>query len=647
MNTGVVTRRWDGLGGRLQALLNAWSVARSLEVDFRFAWPRNDFIELREPLELFSATFLERFEITEAAAADAVRRPDLNRLSIPEARELFRADAVALLEVDEIFEVFAFAGESAEVAQRRFAAGLGEIGWSAAARSLIQSVAQQSAEHGYAALHIRAGDIVTGDWRQFVPVDKYLPTPLVEFAITELAGPDHRPVVIVSDNEPYVRHLKSRFLMLRSPADLVPDYAQLTCAQRAFADIMILAQARQLAGPCQSAFSRLAAHLGHLPLPRINEWVAEGNALGLLRDRFVRAEKEGHPPEMLRPLLARDICWFLDVFSDDCTPAEQYTLADRAVRFDPDFCGALNRSALARARAGDRQGSEAMSDQARVLAARAHRHADPMVESLATTIASTTLLQSITEPGSAPRTTAVSLLSRIYHFCRGPTRNAVLEEARRTLAECQKLAPYQIQHPDVMQNLRYQVSMLAWLTGADDPLRREWSVALRHLRDDVRILSAWRPSGYRTLGWPGSYPQVLRNVEGVTILMAGALGTVLSRFSRTSRPPARGQTDSMLTSSSGLHWIIGWAHDTRISRTQLAIGYEHEGSTVSGGVTFLPRSDVASVLTNPAASMSGFAIPVPSVVTELGDDRRAALRVQPRMGLGSFLKRAGSDLDSA
>jgi hypothetical protein len=627
MNTGVLTRRWDGLGGRLQALLNAWSIARALDVDFRFAWPRNDFIELREPLELFSADFLARFHLAEADVAGPVCRPDLRSMNFPEAREFVRAQAVGLIEVDEIFEVFSFAGESAEVAQRRFAAGLGQIGWSAAVQSLLQSVAQQSAEPGYAALHIRAGDIVTGDWRQFVPVDKYLPTPLVEFAIAEQAGPDQRPVVIVSDNEPYVRHLKTRFPTLRSPADLVPDYAQLTCAQRAFADILVLAQARQLAGPCQSAFSRLAAHLGHLALPRINEWIAEGDALRLLRDGFARAETEGAPPELLRPLLARDICWFLDVFSDESTPAEQDRLADQSVRYDPDFCGALNRSALARARAGDRPASEAKSEQARVRAARADRHADPMVESLATAIASTTLLHSITEPVSAARSTAGRLLDRIHQLRRGPVQNALLEETGRTLAECEKLAPFQIQHPDVMLNLRYQVSVLAWLNGTDETWRREWGLALRQLRDDARSLSDWRPSGYRTLGWPGCYPQVLRNVEGVTILMARALGTARARISRTARPPARGYTDSLLTSSSGLRWISGWAYEARFRRTPLAVGYAHDGSIVSGGVIFLPRPDVATALARPAAAMSGFTFPVPSAVTELGEDRCAALRV--------------------
>lgn len=36
----VVSRRWDQLGGRLTALVNARSVAEALGLDVRFVWPR-------------------------------------------------------------------------------------------------------------------------------------------------------------------------------------------------------------------------------------------------------------------------------------------------------------------------------------------------------------------------------------------------------------------------------------------------------------------------------------------------------------------------------------------------------------------------------------------------------------------------------
>ena len=137
----VIARRWDALGGRLNAILNAWSVARTLGLEFRFVWPRGAFRELAEPRELFDDAFLERFEIAESSCDNRVVLPDPTGLSLPDAKELCRAaSANSMIEIDECFNVVAFASEPAEAAQARFRAGLSEIGWSRASRALIKSV---------------------------------------------------------------------------------------------------------------------------------------------------------------------------------------------------------------------------------------------------------------------------------------------------------------------------------------------------------------------------------------------------------------------------------------------------------------------------------------------------------------------------
>ena len=238
---------------------------------------------------------------------------------------------------------------------------------------------------GCAAIHIRAGDFVTGDWRQLVQIEKYTPTAFVEFAIETLSGADRSPVVVVSDNEPYVRYLKNRFIMIRTPAEIVPGYSGLTELQRAFIDILVLSQAHRLVGPRMSAFSQLAAKLGNLAILSAHQLTAEPDARRRLRDHIARAGKEVERSAVLRPLLVRDICWFLDVFSDDLAFGDQVVaLARRAARLEPDFCGALSRSAAALALADNRRASKKASLPALRVAAAADRHADPMVESLAT-----------------------------------------------------------------------------------------------------------------------------------------------------------------------------------------------------------------------------------------------------------------------
>ena len=176
----VVARRFDGLGARLGAILNAWSIAGALGLEFRFVWPRDADVQLREPRELFSDAFIDQFEIAASDCAGRVLRPAPSGLSLADARELCRTtDAASMIDIDACFEVLAFADERADSAEVRYRAGLRELGWSRAAQAILDSVFDISHLREYSAIHVRAGDIVTGDWRQFVPVDKYMPTPYV------------------------------------------------------------------------------------------------------------------------------------------------------------------------------------------------------------------------------------------------------------------------------------------------------------------------------------------------------------------------------------------------------------------------------------------------------------------------------------
>ena len=623
----VVANRWDGLGGRLHAILNAWSVARALDLEFRFVWPRNAFSELIEPRELFDDAFLERFEIAESTCQNRVVLPDPSRLSLSDAKELCRATSTnSVIKISECFNVVAFASEPPEAALARFRAGLSEIGWSHKLHALIESISVEKYPHGYSAIHVRAGDVVTGDWRQFVPVEKYLPMAYVEFAIETLPASDRSPVVLVSDNEPYVRYLETRFNLIR-PADIFAGYSDLTEMQRAFADILVLSRARRIAGPRASAFSQLAAHLGGLTILSVDDLMTEDGARRWLRDSIARVGKEAERSDVLRSLLARDICWFLDVFSDNLAVGEQIVLARGAAKYEPDFCGALNRSAAALALVGDYKLSRKASSHALRAAALADRHADPLVESLATSISAEALALALGAPrhdrrrllewpGLAP---IVRLLSG------GVDRGASLNNIKRNLERFKTLAPFQIHHPSVLENLRFQIAALAWLTTANCRLSEIAKATIKTTDNEPLFLPSWRPSGFSKLGAVGGFPQAVRNIEVVTVRIARAIGMALS--SASSRPPPLGNVDSITTSPSGLRWINGWAYDADVAGTQLAVGYLCNDAVISGGVTFLARPDIGAALNDPCARNCGFAFPLPLAVQDKVCDLRSNIRI--------------------
>jgi hypothetical protein len=624
----VVANRWDGLGGRLHAILNAWSVARALGLEFRFVWQRNACTEFAESREIFDDAFVERFEIADSTCEARVILPIPRGLSLRDAKELCRAATTnSVIKINECFNVHAFANEPPETALARFRVGLSEIGWSHTLHALIESISVEKYPRGYSVIHVRAGDLVTGDWRQFVKVEKYMPMAYVEFAIETLSAPDRSPVVLVSDNEPYIRYLKTRFNLIR-PADIVAGYADLTELQRAFADILVLSRARRIAGPRRSVFSQFAAHLGGLKSLSVDDLMTADDARRLLRDGIARGGKEAERSDVLRPVLARDICWFLDVFSDELAVGEQIILAQRAAKYEPDFCGALNRSAAALALAGNYKLSRKASLRAlRAAALAADRHADPLFETLATSISAEVLALALGAPRHGRRRLSewLGLASIVRHFKGGVDRRVSLDDIKRSLKRCKTLAPFQIHRGTVLKNLRFQIAALAWLTTANCRLSEITKTTIKSTDSEPLFLPSWRPSGFSKLQAAGNFPQAVRNLEVVTIRIARAIGTALS--SASSHPPPFGNVDSITTSPSGLRWINGWAYNGDVGGTQLAVGYVYNDAVISGGVTFLARPDVAAALNDPRALNCGFAFPLPLAVQDKVCDLRSNIRI--------------------
>ena len=390
----------------------------------------------------------------------------------------------------------------------------------------------------------------------------------------------------------------------------------------------MLSQARRIVAPRSSAFSRTAVNLGGRPALGVDDVMVEDDAQRRLRDGIAQAGTEcSHG---FRGLLSRDICWYLDVFSDSLAPGDQLALAHRAAALDPDFCGGLNRLAAALALAGNWDESREASLRAERLAAMAARHADPMIESLATSVSASVLAL------AASRRVPARLLQRFGlalfgKRTRGDIKRAeILEGNRRKMEMCEKLAPFQIHRSQVLLNLRFQIASLDWLTAADDRLREIARAAIASAGHEPPFLQAWRPSGFSKLCEFGSFPQVLRNIEVVTIRISRAIGAALSSASRGSRPPAFVYVDRITTSASGLRWATGWAYDPKTSGKDVAVGYALNDAVVPGGVRYLQRPDVAAALNDPRALNSGFEFPLPLAAPGTGAELQSSIRIQQR-----------------
>lgn len=604
----VIARRWDGLGARLAAMVNAWSVARALDLEFRFIWPRDGEPKLRNPAELFSADFLSVFEIIAPEPASIISDFDPTAVTACEARRRFQAtSATPFIDINECFDILAFAGEDAGTAAARFRNCFGAIGWNCKIREVIAFFSRWRNDKRYSAIHIRHGDIVFGEWRHVMAHEKYIPTPFILSAVETLSGADHRPVLVVSDNDDYVEWLKQRYAGIHTARDIFPGYMGLTELQRALVDILAMSRCEPIVASPRSAFSCLAANVGPAPIIRADRMLPK--AQELLRG-IEHGMREMARRDCLRSLLARDICWYLDIFGESLQLSEQLVLAQRAVELEAKFLGAQCRLARIAALAGNRRQARIASRRALRIAHRFDKHADPLVEGLSTIIAAGCL--AVAEHLRMSKFTRVlaNVMPGLLGSYRRLRYRMVIRTMKRDVGLCESLNPHWLDRRGIVLNLHYQIAAIELLLNGSSLWGHLVAGEIIAARDHETNLMALRRSGFECHQADKFFDPVLRDLERVTIRFARAIGEAMAEAGFNRRGQGLGSVDGIFKSLSGLQWISGWAADTNADRNVLAVGFSQD-KTAYGGPIFITRDDVAAELRDPGAAKSGFAFPVP------------------------------------
>lgn len=534
----AVARRWDQLGARLGAIVNARSLAEAFQLEFRFVWPRGADVAINCPSELFSEAYLDEFEILDAELEERTPIPyyEIKALRELDARRMLSlAGAASFVEVTECYDVFRLPTETGAAARARFIRCFEALGWNANVRQLIAACSQLEIVSSLPAVHVRAGDIVSGEWRHLMAHEKYTPTPYVGHVIERLSDGGRKQVLVMSDNDRYLRSLKKRFATVAIAAELVPGYASLPEVQRALADILVLSRCEIIIGPPSSAFSRLGANLGCGQVTRADYMLPKGDEFDVLRRGIAKHRLEAATDPGLTNLLTRDICWCLDVFSDTLPPREQFALAKEAVEIEPEFGGALARLARVAILAGDvRTGLDAAS-RALSIAESVDRHPDPLLEALATEVGVKCLAAGQGRMSPLAFVDAKQMrwswrFTRIADDRRRRMKLAVAE-VNGIFLRCAELTPFQMNPETILGNLRRLISTLERLSDEDGIALARTARALGRPHPDDLDMCARRPSGLEQHRALGTLDPVTRDLERMAVLLDAAV-------SRSTAPAA-------------------------------------------------------------------------------------------------------------
>ena len=620
-------RRWDLLGARLIALTNTIAVARSFGYEFRFMWPEGPDPYIVDPTPLLAREFLQRFEFTEEDLED--------RTVLTEGEILFRdragvrqllsgLDEQVLVEIQHPFDVVRPRDDDPAEAARRFVDAFHSIEWSDEARRLVDLTSAWNVHEVTSALHVRGGDIVSGDWRHSMYYGKYMPLPYVTYAAEELSR-GARPLLVLSDNAMLLAWLRRRFDSIVTAADIIPEYDHLPVMLRAFADILVMSRCDSLYGPSDSAFSTLAARLAGRRMMPADRLVPPGGERAVLHSGILRTETDLDEGPFLRPFVARDIAWYLDVFGDDVPLVEQLDLARRAAALDPGSMGIAARLAQLAALHGDRQEAATAATAAVRMGRTVEGNPDVLVESLATQVAVECFELVLGRPQRGRRQ---ALRPPATPEERRATITSALERLQSSIQLVRETQPYEFESDALAENLRDLVGMAEWLSEADDAVLS--TLERRGISWDGTAVEM----GLFREAVPGAhyddtiFPAVVRNLDRAVIHLSQAVGSLMTPVREDRTEAIRGDVDEVTVSPTGVHWLQGWVAENveRVGGPVGGLALVTSDAFTGGAATTFTPPDFDATVGPSAGSAVGFRMPVPRAVAAV-TDTPDALRV--------------------
>ena len=200
----VLSQRGDGLGERLNSLLNAMRLAEILDVDFRFTWPigvvgKDPHHAIVRPREFFSSDFVDAHQITTAEARGGFVMPagpaddlDSLRRQLTAAERGLKAPGRPLsTRIDP---------KAVPAVSRGFSAEFDAVGFHPSIEAAIAAARAVPLGARTAGIHLRAGDNLFGRYRAWTRYwYKVVPMPVARALIAQFQSEGREVLVFGED----------------------------------------------------------------------------------------------------------------------------------------------------------------------------------------------------------------------------------------------------------------------------------------------------------------------------------------------------------------------------------------------------------------------------------------------------------------
>lgn len=371
-NLTITERRGDGFGNRFQSLLNAAYLAKVMNCDLKVTWPdeilgvagefsadvkkdsRTILGHCIEPAsEIFAPKFVsdhisnDRISAeTKVAKQAGLRARDLMAPGSHDGTKSINAPMNGLKTI--------LAPEIAPSAEYGLPDIFEQLPFGESMASAIAAARDVPIEGDSAAVHIRSGDIVYGNYRlqgrRFL--GKAVPIPLARMAI-ERSLDDGKSVILFGEDAQALAYLRDTYCVTLASDHVEP--LGLTGARRAMFEIVLMSRANVI-WASDSGFAQTARDISRTA------------AFKSIHHAFTADERARYFTDDLRdnaddydPKQAAFALWSLYWLAEDRAASERIEMLDRAARLDPDNQQyTLAKASLLLSQGSDDEGDEAL-----------------------------------------------------------------------------------------------------------------------------------------------------------------------------------------------------------------------------------------------------------------------------------------------
>jgi hypothetical protein len=257
-----VANRTDGLGERLNAMLNGLWLSEIFGSGFKFSWSdrfKNDPDHaIDTPERTFSPEFLAAHQIPQSATSGIWELAGKGRSFVDLGERMAKTGLVA---APRVALTDFMAAEPALKSKGGLQRAFKRIGFAPRIAEVVTLAEKTSIPENAVALHLRSGDVFFGDYRKYLHYTyKGLTLPLSKQIIAHFKDLD-QPVYIFGQDKDAISYLCKTSGAVNANTLNADNVAQMDDTQAAIYDLVLLSQFKRIVGG-SSGFSRQAGWIG-------------------------------------------------------------------------------------------------------------------------------------------------------------------------------------------------------------------------------------------------------------------------------------------------------------------------------------------------------------------------------------------------